>query len=107
MRQQGGHNNLQMLVQERWPYIADSKGARSFPWRIMVIGDDKTLATSDLSYLLGKPPRIADTSWIKPGKVAWDWWNAWNIRNVDFKSGINNDTYNAYIDFASKTALSM
>ncbi|MCI5834578.1 MAG: glycoside hydrolase family 97 protein [Prevotella sp.] len=105
MRQQGGHNNLQMLVQERWPYIADSKGARSFPWRIMVIGDDKTLATSDLSYLLGKPPRIADTSWIKPGKVAWDWWNAWNIRNVDFKSGINNDTYNAYIDFASKNGI--
>jgi len=45
---------------------------------------------------------VQDTSWIKPGKVAWDWWNANNVYGVDFKAGINTDTYKYYIDFAAK-----
>jgi alpha-glucosidase len=44
---------------------------------------------------------LQDVSWIKPGLVAWDWWNNWNISGVDFKAGINNDTYKYYIDFAA------
>lgn len=102
---QGGHNNLQWIVDERHPYIASVGGSRAFPWRIMMVGDDRTLASSDLSYLLGEPSKLKDTSWIKPGKVAWDWWNDWNIRGVDFPSGVNNDTYKAYIDFASKNGI--
>ena len=47
---------------------------------------------------------MADTSWIKPGKVAWDWWNDWNIDGWT-KSGVNNDTYKYYIDFASKKGI--
>ena len=103
MREQGGHNNLQWLVKERESYIAKTDGKRSFPWRCIVISEsDKELADSDLVYLLGSPSRIADVDWIKPGKVAWDWWNAWNIYGVDFPAGINNDTYKYYIDFASQ-----
>ena len=103
MREQGGHNNLQWLVKERENYIAKVDGKRSFPWRCIVISEsDKELADSDLVYLLGSPSRIADADWIKPGKVAWDWWNAWNIYGVDFLAGINNDTYKYYIDFASQ-----
>lgn len=102
---QGGHNNLQNLVDSRHPYIASVKGSRTFPWRIAMVGDDRTLASSDLSYLLGEPSKVADTSWIRPGKVAWDWWNDWNIRGVDFPSGVNNDTYKAYIDFASNNGI--
>ena len=103
MREQGGHNNLQWLVKERENYIAKTDGKRSFPWRCIVISEsDKELADSDLVYLLGSPSRIADADWIKPGKVAWDWWNAWNIYGVDFPAGINNDTYKYYIDFASQ-----
>ena len=103
MREQGGHNNLQWLVKERENYIAKVDGKRSFPWRCIVISEnDKELADSDLVYLLGSPSRIADVDWIKPGKVAWDWWNAWNIYGVDFPAGINNDTYKYYIDFASQ-----
>ena len=102
-REQGGHNNLQWLVKERESYIAKTNGKRSFPWRCIVISEsDKELADSDLVYLLASPSRIDDDSWIQPGKVAWDWWNAWNIYGVDFKAGINNDTYKYYIDFASQ-----
>ena len=102
-REQGGHNNLQWLVKERENYIAKVQGKRVFPWRCIVISEnDKELADSDLVYLLASPSRIEDDSWIQPGKVAWDWWNAWNIYGVDFKAGINNDTYKYYIDFASQ-----
>ena len=51
---------------------------------------------------LAAPSRLEDTSWIKPGKVAWEWWNSCGLSGVDFKAGVNNVTYKAYIDFASK-----
>jgi len=99
---QDGHNNLQMEVKERESFIARVEGARQFPWRIAIVGSDTDVAASNLTYLLASPCRIGDTSWIRPGKVAWDWWNDWNICGVPFKSGINNDTYKYYIDFASR-----
>ena len=100
---QGGHNRLEMKVVQPENFIAKVEGKRSFPWRILTIArEDKELAANNLSYLLGAPSRIEDTSWIKPGKVAWDWWNDWNIKGVDFRAGINTQTYKYYIDFASK-----
>ena len=103
VEEQGGHNNLQYVVKERENYIAKANGKRSFPWRCLIISEnDKELADSDMVYLLASPCRVEDVSWIQPGKVAWDWWNDWNIYGVDFKSGINNDTYKYYIDFASQ-----
>lgn len=102
VKQQGGHNRLQMLVKERENFIAKTKGTRSFPWRVFVVSEnDKQLADCDMVYRLASPSRINDISWIKPGKVAWDWWNDWNIYGVDFRAGINNETYKYYIDFAS------
>ena len=56
-------------------------------------------------WLLEKPSQVQDTSWIKPGKVAWDWWNDNNVYGVDFKAGINTQTYKYYIDFAAKYGL--
>ncbi len=101
--EQGGHNNLQYLVKERENYVAQVDRKRFYPWRCLLISEnDKDLADSDLVYKLASPCRVDDISWIKPGKVAWDWWNAWNVNGVDFKAGINNDTYKYYIDFASK-----
>ncbi len=100
---QGGHNNLQYMVKEQENHIAKTAGKHCFPWRCIVISEnDKELADSDLVYLLASPCRVEDVSWIQPGKVAWDWWNAWNIYGVDFEAGINNDTYKYYIDFASR-----
>ena len=78
-------------------------GKRTFPWRVLGITDrDADLLTNPLVWLLEKPSAVADTSWIKPGKVAWDWWNDNNIYGVDFKAGINTQTYKYYIDFAAK-----
>ena len=51
---------------------------------------------------LASPNRSGDYSWIKTGKVAWDWWNDWNLKGVPFKAGINMDTYKYYIDFAAR-----
>ena len=87
-------------------YIAATKGTRTFPWRILGIAEkDGDLLTSSLVYLLAKPSEIADTSWIRPGKVAWDWWNANNVHGVGFKSGVNTETYKYYIDFAASHGL--
>lgn len=101
--EQGGHNKLQQRVLEREDYIATVKGEREFPWRAVIVStEDKQLAVSYMTYKLASPSRVEDTSWIKPGKVAWEWWNDWNIYGVDFEAGINNQTYKYYIDFASE-----
>ena len=90
-------------VVESADYIAVTKGSRTFPWRVIGIADrDGDLLTNQIVYLLEQPSKIQDTSWIKPGKVAWDWWNANNVYGVDFKAGINTQTYKYYIDFAAK-----
>ena len=87
-------------------YIAECKGARTFPWRAMIISEkDADLVQSEMIYKLAPENVLEETGWIKPGKVAWDWWNANNVFGVDFKSGVNNDTYKYYIDFASKYGL--
>ena len=87
-------------------YIAKTRGTRTFPWRAFVIArNDVKLLESDLVFNLAAPNKIEDTKWIKPGHVAWDWWNANNIYGVDFRAGINNDTYKYYIDFASKNGI--
>jgi alpha-glucosidase len=84
-------------------YIAVTSGTRTFPWRVIGIADhDGDLLTNQIVYLLQRPSQFQDTSWIKPGKVAWDWWNDWNIDGVDFRAGINTKTYEYYVDFASK-----
>jgi len=84
-------------------YIARTTGERSFPWRVLVItGSDADLLTSTLVWRLAPECRIADPGWIRPGKVAWDWWNALNIRGVDFEAGLNTATYRHYIDFAAE-----
>jgi alpha-glucosidase len=93
-------------VTETADYIAVTSGTRTFPWRLMgIVERDGDLLTNQLVWLLAKPSQLQDTSWIKPGKVAWDWWNANNTYGVDFKSGINTQTYKYYIDFASKYGL--
>ncbi|MBO7103031.1 MAG: glycoside hydrolase family 97 protein [Bacteroidaceae bacterium] len=82
--------------------IALTDGQRTLPWRFAVIGNDATIATNQMEVVLGGKCELDDTSWIKPGKVNWDWWNHWTVWGVDFESGINNDTYKYIIDCASK-----
>ena len=95
-------NDRNVVPANRADYIALVEGSRTFPWRIMAIaGEDKDLITNQMVFLLSEPCKIEDPSWIKPGKVAWDWWNYNNVYNVDFEAGVNTATYKYYIDFAS------
>ena len=100
----GGYNRLNLVPTERANYIAEK--VTRLPWRIVLVTDeDKQLVGNDIAKLLGAKCRIKDTSWIKPGKVAWDWWNNTNITGVDFRAGINTETYKYYVDFAQKNRL--
>lgn len=109
--EQGGYNHLQGMVLSRKPYIAayDGQSRRRngeivFPWRVIAISEtDKELADNDLVWNLAEPqhPEL-DFSWVEPGKVAWDWWNDWNLYDVDFETGVNTETYKHYIDFAAE-----
>ncbi len=98
----GGFQDINYIPTKRADYIAKVNGTCSLPWRVVAIANqDKDLLNNDIVQKLAAPPRIKDISWIKPGQVSWDWWNDWNISHVNFKSGINTDTYKYYIDFAS------
>lgn len=89
-------------VVDRADYIAKTEGTRNYPWRIWAVtNNDTEMPVNNLVYALASPNRIGDYSWVKTGKVAWDWWNDWGISGVDFKAGINMDTYKYYIDFAA------
>lgn len=94
------------IPEGRENYIAKTSGTREFPWRLFGLSiNDAGMLSNDIVYRLGSPLNISETSWIKPGKVAWDWWNDWNFYDVPFKAGINTQTYKTYIAFASKYGL--
>ena len=96
----------QEKVKEYGNVIARTQGKRTFPWRVILMTEsDKELPVSKLLYALASPSRIEDTSWIRAGKSAWDWWSEWGVYNVDFKVGANTQTYKYYIDFAAKYGL--
>ena len=99
--QQKGDRNVKPV--ERADYMARTAGDRSFPWRVLAIAPHaKDLLENEIVFRLASPCRLDDVSWIKPGLVAWDWWNALNIYGVDFRSGVNTKTYKYFIDFASE-----
>ena len=102
----GGYARLNLVPTKRAGYIARIDKGQTLPWRVVLAANnDAEIFNSDVSQLLAPKCRIADTSWIKPGKVAWDWWNNCNITGVDFKSGMNTPTYKYYIDFAANNKL--
>lgn len=98
--------NFERVPYERAYYIAKTNGTRSYPWRLIVIEkEEKNLLYNNLVYLLATENKIGDASWVKPGKVAWDWWNANNLFGVDFKTGFNTATYKYFIDFAARNGI--
>ena len=95
----------QIIVEEA-DFIAKIDGKRSYPWRVFIISsDDRTFVESNLVMQLAQPSKIPNADWIKPGQVAWDWYNANNIYGVDFEAGLNMATYKYFIDFASKNGI--
>ena len=102
----GGFDRLNLVPTKRAPYIARLEGPQALPWRIVLVTEkDSQLLNCDMGQLLAPECRLNDISWIKPGKVAWDWWNNWNLTGVPFHAGVNTDTYKYYIVFAKKYAL--
>lgn len=102
----GGHNMVQEMVYTRKDHIAEFDGAAEFPWRVVVVSsEDRELADSDIVWKLATPAEDVDWSWVRPGKVAWEWWNAWNLKGVDFETGVNDATYMHYIDFAAENGI--
>ncbi len=86
--------------------LAVTSGTRTYPWRIISVAENDTdLPVNNLVWLLGSPSRIEDISWIRPGQAAWEWWNDWGFHNVDFKAGINTESYKYMIDFAAANGL--
>lgn len=95
-----------IVPESSYDYIARTSGNRTFPWRIFALSaNDVDLLNNEIVYKLAEPSRLKETDWIKPGQVAWDWWNYWNVTGVDFRAGVNNDTYKYYIDFASENKI--
>jgi len=94
------------FVLEREDYIAQTVGTRVFPWRLLIVtGNEADLLSCDMVYSVAEPCRIPDPSWIKPGKVIWDWWHGTTLTGVDFRSGMNTETFKHYVDFAAKYGL--
>ncbi len=99
-------NDRDVPVVKRENYLAKTVGKRNFPWRVFIMVEkDGDLIESEMVYRLAKPNQLEDVSWIKPGQIAWDWWNALNVYGVDFKSGVNTSTYKYFIDFAADFGL--
>jgi alpha-glucosidase len=75
------------------------------PWRVVMVADSPgKLIESTLITNLNPPNAIGDTSWIRPGKSAWDWWSGPLAENVK-QVGMNDETMKHYIDFASEFGL--
>ena len=96
----------QELVTRRAEFIAKTRGKREYPWRVFIMGErDKDLVNSDMVYRLAPDCKITETGWIKPGQITDEWITNSILYDVDFKSGINTETYKYYIDFASRFGL--
>ena len=99
-----GYDNFVNLF--RKDYIARIGGRQALSWKVAVIVDnDPALADCAIVQKLCAGTSKGDFSWVKPGKVSWDWWNALNITGADFASGMNTPTYKRYIDFAAANKL--
>ena len=93
-----------MPVVKTADYLVETDGTRTFPWRTFILAEGPSkLCEADIVYALAAPKcEKADFSWVRPGKVAWDWWNAWDNQG---DKGCNTKTYERFIDFAAKTGV--
>jgi alpha-glucosidase len=97
----------QELVTQRADYLARTMGNRDYPWRVFILGDnDGDLVNSDMVYRLASDCKLEETNWIKPGKITDEWIVNSILYGVDFKSGINTETYKYYVDFARRFGMS-
>jgi alpha-glucosidase len=103
----GGYRGFNAVVTERADDIAETAGTRSFPWKAFVLARrDADLMASDMVLRLAAPPAAgSDFSWVRPGRVVWDFWADWNLEGVDFVAGRNDATLRHHVDFAARNGL--
>ena len=94
-----------VTVTQKADYIAKTDGTRTYPWRVMTIGDDRSLLENNLAWMLSSREYSDDISWLRPGKISWEWWAMLNVYGVDFEAGVNTETYKYYVDFAAEYGL--
>jgi len=93
----------QWIVTKRAPYIARTKGTRTYPWRVFIVApEDRDLPGNDLVFRLASPSRLTDTEWIRPGNLTDEWITDINLFNVPFRAGLNTASYLYYLDFAKR-----
>ncbi len=80
-----------------------TKTPKATPWRVLLMSSQPggLIENNYLLLNLSRPSQLADTSWITPGKSAWDWWSGRMDKNVNFTPGMNTATMEHYIDFAA------
>lgn len=104
----GDDGDRSVKILKEADYIAETDGTRSFPWRyVHITQDDKQMACNTMPMRLAPESQIADPSWIRTGKTTWEWWNG-SIPygpDVNFKSGLNIETYKYFVDFAAANGL--
>ncbi len=87
-------------------FIAKTDATRAFPWRAFIVArNDADLSVNTTVYKLAEPSKLSDTSWISTGLCVWEWWADWNLEGVDFETGVNEETYIRFIDFASDNSI--
>ena len=90
-------------ITEEEKFLTRTVGTRTFPWRTFVLADAPSkFCEADIVWALAAPQAKGDFSWVKPGKVAWDWWNCFDNQG---EKGCNTKTYERFIDFAAKTGV--
>ena len=96
-----GSGGRHVRVEKHSDWLVETDGTRTLPWRAFALADRPAkLVESDIVYALARPAAAdADFSWVKPGKVAWDWWNAFD--NKGDPEGCTTETYLRFIDFAA------
>jgi alpha-glucosidase len=88
------HDNADVAVEATLPWHS--------AWRVVEVADDPgRLVESTLQYDLSPPSRVADTSWIHPGKASWNWWV--NDADRNGTPSFTTDNMKYYVDFAAQS----
>ncbi len=93
-----------MPIVEYEPHLVKAAATRTLPWRAFILADKlEQLCENDLVFALAEPQaKGSDFSWVKPGKVAWEWWNAFDNRG---RGQVSTEVYVRFIDFAAKNGV--
>jgi alpha-glucosidase len=82
--------------------VVDASLPHDSAWRVILLGDTPgQLVESNLITDLNPPNRVADTSWIHPGKASWNWWNG--DLGPDGQSAYTTKNMEYYVDFAAES----